>query len=78
MSLAAAIAADRTRGGAACSTNLVREALPASDQVELDIALADGAVTTATIARALGTLGHRISAGALQRHRRGDCTCEPR
>lgn len=78
MSLAAAIAASKTPGGQTCTTRVVRGQLTPSDQADLDTALADESTSTAAIARALTSIGHKISASALQRHRRGDCGCDAR
>ena len=74
MALSDAIKAEAARKpGPRCSTCLLISTLDADDQAALEAAFADPAVTTAAIARALSTEGHRVNPTNLQRHRQREC-----
>lgn len=77
MSLASALSAE---GGPVhyqvCKIVQIRANLPPEDRDALDAAMANPDVTGASIARALKSEGISIAGFSIQRHRRGDCTCE--
>lgn len=61
-----------------CPINNILKQLEDTDQQLLTRALHDTGRTGRSIADALNSIGHQISADAVQRHRRGVCTCDPR
>lgn len=75
-SLLEAVQAEARMTGTPCSVAVVRAALQLADAKDLDTLLADPDVMGATLSRALTNRGHRLAAGSIQRHRRGDCRCE--
>ena len=77
MNLADALAAEHQayRKGPACSIATCLDALDKSDRAALEAAVADPTVQYALLARALKAIGHPVDAGALSRHRRGECSC---
>lgn len=78
MSLAAAHATIRpSRRGALCSFVGLYSALDNADTVWLLDAL-DGDMDAVEISSTLRAAGHNISSTTVRRHRRQECTCEPR
>lgn len=78
MSLRDQIEAESTiKKGPLCSVALLLTDLDDVDAATLVEALADPKVPATAIDRALLKEGHRMGAHNLQRHRRGDCSCEP-
>lgn len=79
MSLADALAQQPRRGALVrCPIALTLQQLEQADQQLLNNAIADLTRTARSLAAALASIGHTVSADAVQRHRRGSCACEPR
>jgi hypothetical protein len=70
------IRAEPPRHSLKCNVATVKEAMTKKDRSDLEDALADVMIPTATIARVLERNGHKLSAGSIGRHRRGDCACQ--
>jgi hypothetical protein len=75
MGLADALAAPVVAHRAPCHVAVLLSALPAADREGLRAALADPARPSTWIAAVLRANGHDVSAGSVQRHRRGGCRC---
>ena len=74
MGLADALKAESGgKTGARCAVCITFGDLDAADVASLQAALADAHMSSAGIARALTSEGHRISPGSVSRHRRGEC-----
>ena len=73
--LSEAIQADRLHKGPRCTVSVLLERLPKAERAELLAAIGDRSLASATISRALASLGHTLPQFVLQRHRRGDCGC---
>lgn len=59
--------------GPRCSMCQLAERLDVADRMALDAALADDAILTTVIARALKRDGHDVSTETVRRHRKGEC-----
>ena len=78
MSLRDQIAAESTiKKGPPCSVALLLSELKGDDRQAVIEALGDPKVPATAIDRALLKEGHRVGSNSLQRHRRGECSCEP-
>lgn len=64
-----------TRNHLLCTVAVVLNAADADDAADLTDALSNGEIPSAAIARALNKRGINLSAGTIQRHRRGECAC---
>ena len=62
------------RRGSVCTVEAIRQKLEPEDLTDFEAAMVSD-IPAAAIARALGTVGIDVKQGALQRHRRGECTC---
>lgn len=79
MSLADALKAQRRPASTPCLTGQMVNTLTGEDQKVLIHALRpDSGLTHAAISRALDSEGHRLGQYSIGRHRKGECTCEPR
>ena len=65
---------ERSRKGPLCTLAVITSGLDDTDRKALDDALASNAANT-LIVRALASIGYRVSAQTLSRHRRGECSC---
>lgn len=74
MKFAEALQQETRHHGPPCSVAGVLEVLDKDDRAALEAALA-GDVPLAHISRALGTVGHKVAAHTLGRHRKRDCQC---
>jgi hypothetical protein len=63
--------------GPRCTVRVLIESLPDKDSAALVDALAHPDITTPGIERELKKHGHKVGAGAVGKHRRGDCACTP-
>jgi len=68
-------AVQQGRKGGHCTAGLLLDSLPADYRVEVDVALADPAIYTSSIAELMSADGHEIGVQNLNRHRRGRCMC---
>lgn len=67
-----------SRKGPLCGIAVLLDRLDKADRAALLQFLADrDTVTTAVIHRALAAEGHRVGKNTIERHRRGDCACDP-
>lgn len=71
--LADAIKVETRGSGSRCTVETLK--LAKDIRADLDAALADAAVTSAAIARALTSLGHQVARSTIARHRSGECQC---
>lgn len=69
------IVAENRATGPRCTVAIALATLPRDVVADLRAAMADAAVTSSGISRALAKLGHSLSPYTLQRHRRGECGC---
>lgn len=67
--------AARIRRGPPCSIDLLLRTMAPADADELRTAMDDPLVYSTALARVLRKRGHEVGHYALQRHRRGDCSC---
>lgn len=75
MSLSDALKAESSkRPGPRCTVCIVSASLPKSDADALNSAMADLAVTSSAIARALQSEGHEVRAETVRRHRHKECS----
>lgn len=75
MNLAEALKETRTSlKGPRCNLCTITAALPKDEASALNEALADSTFSGAGISRALKAVGHSISGGSVQRHRKGECS----
>jgi hypothetical protein len=65
-----------TRKGPACGFVEVYKTLHKPDADELRDALGSPAITASTISRVLARHGLKVQSQTVNRHRRGECTCE--
>jgi hypothetical protein len=70
------IGKDNTHGGTTCAAATIRTGMSKADVDDYAAAMANPAFTSEAIARALRGRGHQIRGPQLQRHRRGNCSCE--
>ena len=70
-----ALAASR-KGGFMCRVAKVKLEMSKKDAAELQEALDDITIDGTAIARVLSNRGIKIGVNSIQRHRRGDCSCE--
>ncbi|MDQ6721211.1 MAG: hypothetical protein M3003_10520 [Candidatus Dormibacteraeota bacterium] len=76
MRFAEALGESDGRVGATCRTGHIIRQMDDVDATALAAVLdVTSGVPSATIARALQKMGHKIQDGAVNRHRRGDCQC---
>ena len=75
MKLADALAQEATLPGPKCGIHTALQALSEEDRGTLMAALENRDVTGAAISRALATIGHKMTAFTVNRHRKGDCSC---
>ena len=71
-----------TRRGAPCRMRIIMAELSGSDLTALEQALSlprsqSGRLSNKQISEILASEGHTISKETVQRHRVGDCNCEP-
>ena len=81
MSLAEALAAGPTavRKGPRCSIGILMAGMSRDDRAALNSAFDDPEWTSTSIGKMLDEhAGFKCSPHTVQRHRRGECTCEPR
>lgn len=81
MSLAEALAAGptATRKGPRCSIGILMAGMSAADRAALNGAFSNAEWTSTAIRNLLEEhAGFKCSPHTVQRHRRGECTCEPR
>lgn len=71
-------AARHIRKGPPCAISVILGRLADSDATSLREALADSDIAHTTIYRVLIDNGFSLSINTVQRHRRGECACEPR
>jgi ABC-type phosphate/phosphonate transport system ATPase subunit len=71
-------AENRRPVGPSCWVNQLFQSLSKEDQADLVAALADPDIQHSAIARALRNRGFEVKASAIPRHRRKECSCEPR
>lgn len=64
--------------GPSCKIAQLLSSLDEEDRAGLIIAFQDLGITTTAIYKGLRRAGYDISQSTVARHRRGDCTCEPR
>ncbi len=76
MSLLDDIKNNGKRTGGLCSFQALFKELSKADRDDLLTALADMTITSSAISRALVANGHNIKRDTVQRHRRGDCSCD--
>lgn len=81
MSLSELIAREvrNSKPGSSCSVGAALTQLSKADRDAAETAMAahPAQVPAAAIERALKAAGHRIGHGAVGRHRKGQCACEP-
>lgn len=80
MSLAGALQAGptSTRRGPRCSVDTLLRSLPDEESRALAVMLADDGWLGSNVAKVIRKeVGVSISGTTIQRHRRGDCSCEP-
>lgn len=80
MDLADLIAAENQKPGPQCSVQRVLEHLDKKNAATLRAALANKALTSASLTRAIRKLELPIAIGneSVGRHRKGECACAPR
>ena len=71
------IAETNIKKGPPCSVSLLLEDLNDEDRAAVIEAMADAKIPSTAIDRALLKEGYRVGSHSLQRHRRGECACEP-
>lgn len=71
-------AAKTIRKGPPCAISVILGRLADSDAASLREALSNGDIAHTTIYRVLTDNGFNLSINTVQRHRRGECACEPR
>jgi hypothetical protein len=59
-----------------CKLARERGRLSRGRQVVLDVLLEHGAVSSVSLARALGEIGTSVGESTIRAHRRGDCACQ--
>ena len=64
------------RKGTRCGWTKAEAQFKGEDKKDLDAALEDLAITSTAIAKWISKQGLSISAHVIQRHRRGECSCE--
>lgn len=64
------------KGGFLCKVAKVKMEMSKKDAAELQEALEDVTIDGTAIARVMGNRGIKIGVTSIQRHRRGDCSCE--
>lgn len=62
--------------GKLCQVAVIKREMSKKDAAELDEALGDIAIHGSAIARVLNGRGFTVTNASIQRHRRGDCSCE--
>jgi hypothetical protein len=75
-SLKEAVEAETRKKGPVCGVQLIIDALNPTDADTLHGLLADRAVPSTAIGRGLARIGHPVKAGAVARHRNGECACD--
>lgn len=70
------IMSEKPRLSLKCSVAILKDQLEKNDREDLETALDDVMIQSTIIARVLERKGHKISATAVARHRRGACSCE--
>lgn len=70
------IRAEPRRVSRRCGVAMIKDGMDKKSRADLDEAMDDPLITSATIARVLERNGHKITASAISRHKRGDCCCE--
>jgi len=78
INLAAQLQAGRLRKGPPCAISLICAELAEEDAASLQEAFADAEIPAAVIYRVLTGNGFSVSTNTVQRHRRGECSCEHR
>jgi hypothetical protein len=73
--LAAAIAREARPSGPRCSVAVLLGNLDAADRSALLDALSSD-IPAAVLGRALKAEGHQVAQGTIQRHRKGECSCD--
>jgi len=58
-----------------CQYKTVYSKLDAEDQIGLETAMNNPAITVSSIERALRLRGHHVVASTMRRHRTGECSC---
>ena len=58
-----------------CAVHRIRHSLPDADAADLETALADPAITTSAIHRALMKRGFKVDPKGIAYHRKGTCAC---
>lgn len=61
-----------------CTMGQLLASMPKADRDDLLAALADPGIQHTAIVRALRTHGYAVKPTAVPRHRKGECSCEPR
>lgn len=64
------------RKGPRCGWRKTETHFKAEDKRDLDAALKDPIIASTAIAKWIGKQGLLVSASVIQRHRRGECSCE--
>lgn len=62
----------------ACTMGQLLASMPKGDRDDLLAAMANPAIQHTAIVRALRAHGYPVKPTAVPRHRRGECSCEPR
>lgn len=71
-------AAKMIRKGPPCAISVILDRLADPDAESLRDALGNGEIAHTVIYRVLTDNGFNLSINTVQRHRRGECACEPR
>jgi hypothetical protein len=64
------------KGAPTCTVAGLFDSMTPEDAAELGAVLADRSIAATTISRVLMARGFDVRAQPLQRHRRGECTCD--
>lgn len=70
-----ALAANR-KNGSKCRVAVIKAEMSKKDAAELQEALEDIIIQASSISRVLANRGITIGVTTIQRHRRGECSCE--